>query len=353
MTRIRLVLASLALSGATTTAHAEILVGRYGSEGSPERVRAFADTANGNAAPLATLGGPASTLIGGTTIVHEPVEGVLYVADFWGRAIRVYPQFASGDAAPLRVLSPPLLGQVRTLAVDTVHDELLTTLSGCCPAAFPLTASGSSAPYLRSLSWGGGAGSVTELNYPYAIVYLPASDEIAVIDTDGTSPYAPKLLVFNRTDSGNTAPKRMLRGAQTRFGPWLGGLAHDRARGEFVVLTTLSTAGGGSAVRILFFDDHASGDTAPLREIAGPATQLDLAANSGPRGVTLTPDGRLVVSIGNDSSVAGNRLVVFDASASGDVAPLQVIQGGQTGLAGDLGAPSWRPGDMIFRQGFE
>lgn len=353
MTRIRFVLASLALSVAPITAHAEILVGGYGSTNSTALVRGFADTANGNVAPLGTLGGPTSTLVGGVAIVHEPIEGVLYVADFWGQAIRVYPESASGDAAPLRVLSPPILGQVRTLAVDTAHGELLTISSGCCPAAFELTASGTSAARLRSLSWGGGSGSVTELNYPYAMAYLAATDEIALIDTDPAAPYAPKLLVFNRTDSGNTAPKRVVRGAQTRFGSWLGGLAHDAARGELVIATIAPAPDSGNAVRILFFDDQATGDAAPLREISGSATQLALEANTAPSGINLTPDGRLVVAISDNQGGAGSRLVVFDATASGNATPLQVILGPQTGLVGSIGAPSWRPGDVILRHGFE
>ena len=347
-------LATLLFLCIANAAHADIMVGSYGSSTGSESLRVFADTANGDAIPQRVLGGGATLLTSPVGGVFESNEGVIYVADFWGQAIRVYPAYADGNVAPLRVLNTPYLGQVRTLAVDMVHDELLTTGSGCCLVAFPRTASGNTAFPTRSLNWGGSAGSVTQLNYPSALIHMPATDEVVLVDSDAAPPYAPKLLVFNRTDSGNTAPKRVIKGELTGFGVWIAGLAHDRATQRLYVVAYTSNLDGTKSARILVFGDQTDGDVAPLRTIAGPATGLELTGNAAPGGLAIDPvRGRLIVSIGDYDLAAGNRLLVFDLAADGNAAPLQVIGGPQTTLAGQLGAPIWLPTDPIMRNGFD
>lgn len=339
---------------AATGAHADIVVGGYGDSIGAEPMRAFADTANGAATPLRVLGGPLSTLVSPAGGFHEANEGVLYVADFWGQAIRVYPAYADGDVAPLRVLDTPHLGQVRTLAVDTVHDELLTIGSGCCLRAFQRMASGNKAFPIRSLQWGGSSGSVTGLNSPYALVLMAQTDEIALIDTDATAPYAPKMLVFNRSDSGNTAPKRVLKGAQTQFGAWIGGIAHDAVAQRLYLAAYSDNPDFTRSARILVFPDQADGDSAPLHSIAGPATGLALAHSASPTGIAIDPvRRRLIVAIGDHQTAGGNRLLVFDLDASGNAAPLQEITDTQSGPASSLGAPVWLPHDPILRNGFD
>ena len=67
----------------------------------------------------------------------------------------------------------------------------------------------------------------------------------------------------------------------------------------------------------------ASGDTAPLRVIQGSKTRLDWAG-----GMSLDPDrGDLYVA--ND---VGNSILVFRETDDGDVAPARIINGDKTGL---------------------
>jgi DNA-binding beta-propeller fold protein YncE len=67
----------------------------------------------------------------------------------------------------------------------------------------------------------------------------------------------------------------------------------------------------------------ASGNTAPIRMIQGPKTKLDWAG-----GMTLDPEsGDLWVA--NDVS---GELLVFNGTAQGDVAPMKVIGGSKTGM---------------------
>lgn len=335
-------------------AHADIIVGSYGSSISSEPLRAFGDAANGDVAPSRVIAGGATLLTSPAGGAFESNEGVIYVADFWGQAIRVYPAYADGNVSPLRVLDSPYLGQVRTLALATEYDELLTTGSGCCLVAFPRTASGNAAFPIRSVSWGGGAGSVTQLNYPNVLTYIARTDEVVLADSDAAEPYAPKLLVFNRTDSGNVAPKRVVKGVLTGLGAYIGGLVHHAASQRLFVLSLIENPDTTKSARVLVFDDQADGNAVPLRTIAGPATGLDLEGSASPTGLAIDHTrSRLIVSIGNYDQASGNRILVFLLEANGNTAPVQVIQGAQTTLAGSLGAPIWVPTDLILRNGFE
>ena len=79
---------------------------------------------------------------------------------------------------------------------------------------------------------------------------------------------------------------------------------------------------------ITVYDRSASGDTPPVRVIAGPHTQLNLAS-----GIALHPErGELFVA--ND---VGDSILVFRASANGDVAPIRVLKGPNSGIKNPTG----------------
>ncbi|HEY6942725.1 hypothetical protein [Dokdonella sp.] len=350
---IRSLAVAVVFSLVAVSARADILIGSYGDGGlTPQPLRAFADDADGDALPLRVLGGPQSTIVSATGGSFEANEGVVYVADFWGQAIRVFPAYADGDVAPLRVLDAPILGQARTVLTDAAHGELLTTASGCCLVGFALDASGS-APWLHLLDWGGSSTSVTQLNYPGSLAYLAASDEVALTDSDFAPSFAPKVLVFNRADAGNTAPKRVIKGELAGLGGWLGGIAWDAQAHVLFVGANTRLPDGSVSARILAFHDDDDGDVAPLRVIAGTATGLELPSGSHLLGLAIDPlRRRLVASISADSVTTDNKLLVFGLDDDGDVAPLQVIAGPGTGMQ-SIGAPVWIPPDAIFDDAFD
>jgi DNA-binding beta-propeller fold protein YncE len=69
---------------------------------------------------------------------------------------------------------------------------------------------------------------------------------------------------------------------------------------------------------ITVYPENASGDVAPLRVIQGSKTQLDW-----PTGIAVDPEHDELF-VANDG---GNSVLVFTASAEGDVAPIRVIKG--------------------------
>ena len=333
------------------SAHADIVIGSYESG----EIRVFADEANGDVAPIRIIAGAATGLGSAAGGAFDSGEGVLYVADFWGQAIRVFPAYGSGNLAPLRVLDSPQLGQMRTVALAPAHDELITTNSGCCLAIYNIGASGSDGA-LRKWAWRGGQGSLTELDYPGGFAYASARDEIMVSESDPGPAYTPKILVFDR-DTGTSyytgAPKRVIKGAQTGMGSWVGGVAVDDTNDRVYATSMTNNPDNTRTGRVLVFAADAAGDAAPLRVIEGAATQLSGGSGTLPMGVAIDPlRSRLIVSLTDDNDPANSALLVFALDASGNAAPLQVIRGAQTGLV-SLALPIWMPADAIFDNGFD
>lgn len=94
---------------------------------------------------------------------------------------------------------------------------------------------------------------------------------------------------------------------------------------------TLDKAGNryvanGVTASVTVYAPGASGNAAPSRTISGDATTL-----VGPRSVAVADDGTLYV--GDLFGVGTNKVAVFAPGANGNVAPLRVIAGDQTGLA--------------------
>ena len=122
------------------------------------------------------------------------------------------------------------------------------------------------------------------------------------------------------------------------FTPGNGGGARNgpgNRRKDFPVGSTLAYPGSGKLEppSITVYPKGAQGDTAPLRVIQGPKTQMDW-----PTSITVHPD-RGEIFVANDTN---DSITVYPADANGDVAPIRVIKGPRsmvknpTGVALDL-----------------
>lgn len=345
--------ATVALLACTSfCARAEMVIGGFGptSEiGHPLRV--FSATAQGGATAEREISGPATGLFQPMFGSYEPVQQLLYISDFEGRAIRVYPAFASGNVAPLRVLDPPTLGQTRANAPIAEHGELAVIGNNCCIYTFALDASGSDAQRLRSIHWGGASSPLTQLNNPSSLIYLPATDEYAVLDY-AFATWAAKIVFHARTASGNASPTRTITGPSVAHAS---GLAYDPARRRLFVLISEPAINDVHPGRIAVFEDSASGDAAPLFTIEGPDTHLDLALGYVSYGMGFDPyTDRLMVS-STDHTAANNRVVVLHSDSSGNALALQVLHGPNLSPH-SIGTPFAVPpvlSDELFADGFE
>lgn len=196
--------------------------------------------------------------------------------------IAVFARSAKEDTPPLRAIEGQgsLLGRtMHDIAFDGVHDEIVVT-SPLTQAilSFRGAASGEEPP-LRIIQGdktqikGVGATGKVSIDPVHNEIYLATPDQ--------------QILVFNRLDSGNVAPKRILVGPHTMLslgkqntdntviaggGVYGGGNVpciridpvHD------LLLVPRQGGGGQGGGSILVFDRTASGDTPPKAIIQGP-----------------------------------------------------------------------------------
>jgi len=331
------------LAVCSCAAHADILVGDYRSN-SPGPVLRFGPEQTGNRAPLASF-----TTTGGDVelqtplhLTYEPVLDVVWVSDYYGQAIRVYPADASGNVAPLRTLTSPRLGQPRQSAIDRAHDELLVITQNCCISTFPLGASGNVEFPVRNINWGGVPGSATRLNNPVHLYYLAASDEVVVSDVQYSPAASGLLLFFARTANGYPAPTRTIEGAATQLGDFVAALAYSPQHGELFALT--SAAG---TYRIVTFAQTASGNTAPLRVIEGPALGIE---NAG--GMTYDAGTDRLYLLSGAYNSPNRALLAFPRTATGNVAPVRRISGSRTTMQAPTSVVAVPGADWIFSDGF-
>ena len=170
------------------------------------------------------------------------------------------------------------------------------------------------------------------------------------------------IVVYRKGASGEDAPLRMLQGEHTRLAD-PHGVALDAKRGVMFVTNHGSThassvdsadylsaqekeersklvnwpldrdfavPGSGRTLppAITVYAKNASGDAAPVRVIQGPRTGLNW-----PTGIAVDAE-RGDVYVTNDTT---DSILVFDAEASGDVAPKRVLKGQKTGLKNPTG----------------
>jgi hypothetical protein len=346
-----------------------------------DTVVVYAKGAKGTDTPLRTLQGPHTQLAYLYGIAVDTKNNLLYVANRgyalnrWGRpasapSITVYPLNASGDTPPVRVIegSATRLNWQGNIYLDVPRQELfVSNVYDDSILVFRATDSGNAAP-IRVLR---GAG--TGLKNPYGVFVDEKNDELVVANWGNYT-----ATVYPRSASGDTAPIRIIRGApKGRVVPIFShtpGLAYDSPRNEIIVPSCIiqpqiasfdaKLETGVVAKRIisgyaaqLARDAHeirydavhdeivtvnphalaiairrggASGDEAPLRVIQGPQTQIDsLLGSSGI--IEVDP-------VHGEIFAAGRGAIrVFPRTANGDVAPIRTISGPDTGLDGATG----------------
>ena len=123
--------------------------------------------------------------------------------------------------------------------------------------------------------------------------------------------FPPSISVYPLKAAGDTAPLRVIQGPQTQMN-WPGHMAFDVERQELYVANDMGDS-------IIVFSATASGDAAPIRVLKGPKSKV-----KNPTGVwlDLKNDELWVANFGNHSAT------VYKRGASGDTAPLRVIRSG-------------------------
>ena len=229
----------------------------------------------------------------------------LFVPNRAGNSVDVYRRTADNTEAPRRRLVGPAtaLDLPQIVVVDAVNNELVVLNVGQPNApsitVYERTASGNIAP-IRAL-----AGAATGLSAPLWLAVDSVNNELFVLNFDSTS-MTSAVTVYSRTASGNTAPIRTLGGAATGLdqAPYLGfqGLVVDTVNNELL-------AANGNNNSITVYNRTVSGDTAPIRTLAGRLTVLDF------------PCGLAVDTVNNELFVSDpliESIRVYSRTAAGD-----------------------------------
>ena len=304
-----------------------------------------------NTPPNATMSEPKRMIGGEKTKIEfqyglyiDPVNGDIYaVNNDTVDTLVIFDRQAKGDVLPTRELVTP--HGTFGIMVDEKNQELfLTVQHDSAVVVFHKMAEGDEAP-IRLLQ-----GDHTRLADPHGIALDMKNDLMFVtnhgsvhqvradsgsardlfregshrgrnagkanwpLDRDRAVPGSGRILpssisVYPRNARGDTAPLRIIQGPQTQLN-WPSGIAVDPERGELFVANDAGDS-------ILVFSASASGDVAPLRVLKGPKSLI-----KNPTGLylDLTNDELWVSNFGN------NTATVYQRTASGDTAPLRVIR---------------------------
>ena len=323
-------------------AHANtwLAVSGAGSQGAP--ISIYPSNASGNLAPSATIQGNAVNINGCTSLDHDPLADEVYCADFSGQALAIFAANASGNVAPLRrITSAQAIGQLRAATRLGASEELAVLRSfGAGIRILPRGGNGE-VQALRSIS-----GSNTQLDNPLKIVFLPASNELAISDFSTAAGITTgEVVIFPAGGSGNLAPSRRITspamGQQTADLLWT-----PRRPAELFVLVADPSVGGIMPLRVVVFAVDAAGVSTPLREIAGSLTRL---TNFGKLAYVASRDELLVTT---NLFNGLPEVLAFPAGGNGNIAPTRALAGASVG-GPFYAAVDLPPSEQIFANGFE
>ena len=222
--------------------------------------------------------------------------------------IATFARLAEGSAKPIRAIAGQKTNFTRTIHdmdYDPIHDEIVVPqYYAFAIMTFRGDANGDVAP-IRMI-----VGPKTQLKNNDAVTVDGVHNEIFV-------PQGDRILVFPREANGDIAPIRILEGPDTgmRGGGGVGRVAVDPIHNLLIVAGT-ATSGGS---RFAIFDRMASGNTKPLRVIAGKNSLI-----AGPAILTVYPAKGLIFASmrGGDRFSAGDFGGVWSINDNGDVPPL-------------------------------
>ena len=252
----------------TTDQFFDLIVANAGAN--PQSITVYRPQSNGNVTTIQDITGPATQLTGVDGLRFN--NGILYVANCGGCFLSTEPEAvlefspgASGNVAPFRVIS----GSNTTLFGTTSLDvdgagNLLVPASGI-PAilVFPVAASGNVAP---SASLGGAATGVTD---PECVV-VDSAGLIYVCNAASNS-----ITVYAAGSRGNVAPLRTLSGAATLLASPTQ-LTFDTSGNMYVANAASNT--------VTEYPVTANGNQAPSRTVTGSNTGLN-----EPIGIAFSP----------------------------------------------------------------
>ncbi len=173
--------------------------------------------ANGTAGPERVIGGQKSKLVRYSHgVVYDPIHDEIFATEPETSAIVVFRGGANGEEAPIRMIqgSKTRMHGPWGIALDLKHDEVYAAdFTGSQIVVYPRGANGNVAP-LRAIG-----GRKTLLHHTPTVA-VDIDNDLLVTATRAPMSLVQNekpggLLVFNRTDNGDVAPRGVIRGPKT------------------------------------------------------------------------------------------------------------------------------------------
>ena len=161
-------------------------------------------------------------------IVYDPIHDEVTVPQQFAQSILTYRGAANGEERPIRIIQGPhsQLDAPEHLEVDPVHNEIFVPTYNGAVLVFPRGGQGDVAP-IRVLR-----GPDTGLRGDAPLAVDPVNN-LLIVGAGGRG--NARLLIFNRTDSGNVKPKAIIGGPKSRINAFGGPFAVYPAKGEIIV----------------------------------------------------------------------------------------------------------------------
>ncbi|MBV9646716.1 MAG: hypothetical protein JO043_04555 [Candidatus Eremiobacteraeota bacterium] len=281
-------------------------------------VTAFQQTANGNVPPF-------TGIAGSRTKIYEPegmamaTSGQIAVSES-SNSVTLYAPGAHGNVAPSATITcgrgqqPGVPGQI---AFDR-HGNLYVKYYGGYHA--PSDAIEVYAPKQQS-------GCPSDNHVLFGARTGISSDGGIAVDRNTIYTGAwTAVQEFHTSDNGNVAPYNVIAGSRTGLVETTG-IALDK-RGYLYV---------SNVSDVVVFAPGATGNASPSAVIAGSNTQIP--SGYGALSIAVAKDGTIFVGVENAQQVSS--ILVFAAGSNGNVAPIRVISGQNTGI-------DW-PAEMIVQ----
>jgi DNA-binding beta-propeller fold protein YncE len=228
----------------------------------------------------------------------------------------VFPHDAKGDVEPMRKLATPQA--TFAMAVDDVSQEIFMTVQqNSSVVVYRKTATGQE-PALRKLM-----GDKTLLSDPHGIAVDPKTNLMFVNNGGATHSWdkdgnplvgtgrftPPNITVYPLKAREDTAPIRVIEGPKTQLN-WAANMYLDLEHQELYVAND-------GADSILVFRETDSGDVVPVRVIKGPKTGI-----KNPTGIFVDAKNQELWV----SNMGVHTATVYPRTANGNVAPLRTIR---------------------------
>ncbi len=232
-------------------------------------------------------------------VQYDEVNDEIIIANPFAQAIMTYRGGADGEEAPIRIIQGPRT-QIQSpdvgVSVDNVHDELFVSDADAI-LVFSRTANGDVAPIRvirgpdTQLSAGARGMAVDPIRNLIVSSHDPErrGDAAAAGNSSGGS-----ILIFNRTDRGNVAPLRVIKGPKTGLPPRSSIIQLRVYPPKGLILVPIRGGRGEDGERtsgtIAVWSIHDSGDIPPRWLIGGPQSQIRTAR------IALNPEAKEVIA---------------------------------------------------------